>query len=231
VSKVVNVIGAGKIGGQLIAWLGQSDAYVLGRVLTRSGKPDTADADAFFSAGADIIIEAAGPEALRAFGQRALSAAETWTVSGGVLADHTFRAAIEETGRASGHHLRLFSHWIAAADHALPGSDAHLRLRASGPGVGATWSGTLAQAAQRYPNTVNSVVSAALCGAGIDAADIDLTDADPSGHHSISAVLEAPFGRFETRIDLAGDDEDGPHPTAAALIAALRRQASIIQYG
>lgn len=230
-TRTVNVIGAGRIGAPVIAWLRQSDAYALGRVLTRSGETDTGDAELFFGAPADIIIETAGPDALRVHGPRALHETETWTVSGGALADDAFRRTMEAIGRTSGHRLRLFSHWIAAADHASPGTTDRLRLRTIGPGLGADWSGTLAEAARRYPDTVNSVVSAALCGPGLEAATIDITDTGPNSDHRIEAVLDTAFGRFETRLRMPGPHVHGPHPTAAALIAALRRQASIIQYG
>lgn len=225
----VSVIGAGRIGAPVIDYLRRRPEFTLGRVLSRSGKPDTADVDAFLAAHADIVIDAAGPAALRATGPTALEKADLWTVGGRALANDDFRSQMEQIARRTGHRLRLFSHWVAGADHAAPGSGATMHIRQHRPG--AEWTGSLRKAAQAHPDTVNSAVSAALTGPGLEAASFELLDSGPEGGHRFEAMIETSFGRFSTDIDLGYPADAKPHPTAAALIAALRREISPIQYG
>lgn len=225
----INVIGAGRIGSGVIDYINESEELTLGRVLTRSGSSNLSEPSQFFSSPSDIIIETAGPDALRAYGQRALEAAEVWTVSGGVLADDSFRDLMIKTARNARHHLRLFSHWIAGADHAPADGSAKLHITQCRPG--AAWSGALSDAAKAYPDTVNSAVSAALCGAGMEASSLELKDPGANGGHRFQASVTTVFGRFDTDIDLGHPEAGGPHPTAAAIIAALRREVSPIQYG
>lgn len=225
----VSVIGAGRIGAPVIDYLDTEPAFALGAVLTRSGASGTMDADAFLAMPSDIIIDAAGPDALRAYGPAALEQANVWTVGGGALANDDFRSQMAQIARRTGHKLRLFSHWVAGADHAAPGSGATMHIRQHRPGR--TWTGSLRDAAQAHPDTVNSALSAALTGPGLEAASFELMDSSPEGGHRFEAVIETSFGRFSTDIDLGHPDHAKPHPTAAALIAALRREISPIQYG
>ena len=226
-ARTVSIVGAGHIGRPVIDHIRSSADFALARVLTRSGEPDTADIGAFLGHRADIIIDTAGPRWLRAHGISAIGRAEVWTVGGAALADDGFRADIAEAARKAGHRLRLFSHWIAGADHAGPGSQLHIRQHRHGEG----WSGSMREAARLHPDTVNSAVSAAIVGAGLDAATHQLVDSGPEGGHGFEAELNTPFGRFATRIDFGDHAACLPHPTAAALIAALRREAGPIQYG
>lgn len=225
----VSVIGAGSIGQPVIDYVEATEGLSRGAVLTRSGHIGTADPQLFLAMPADIIIDAAGPDALRTHGRAALGVADLWTVGGGALADDAFRTMLEERARQTGHCIRLFSHWIAGADHAAPDNDARLHIRQWRPG--AEWSGTLQDAVAAYPNTVNSAVSAALCGVELDATTFELCDPGPKGGHRFEALLETNFGRFKTDIDLGNPEKSGVHPTAAALIAALRRELSPIRYG
>ncbi|MFX6201753.1 hypothetical protein ABTF50_20350, partial [Acinetobacter baumannii] len=76
-AKRINVIGAGRIGRPVLAYLRTAPAWRLGLCLvrdaSRAGEPEaTADPERFFAEPADLIIEAAGPEALRLHGARAL---------------------------------------------------------------------------------------------------------------------------------------------------------------
>ena len=58
-NQTVSVIGAGRIGGAVIRHVEETPGLRLGRVLTRSGTPDTADPAAFLATPADIIIDTA----------------------------------------------------------------------------------------------------------------------------------------------------------------------------
>lgn len=223
----INIVGAGRIGRPVIDQIRSNADFALGRILTRSGKPDTSDIGTFLAHSADIIIDTAGPAWLRAHGVEVIDHADVWTVGGAALADDGFRAELEDAARRAGHRLRLFSHWIAGADHAGPGSTLHIRQHRPGDG----WSGSLREAAEAHADTVNSAVSAALVGPGLDTTTFELVDSGHGGGHAFEANLETPFGRFSTQIDFGDPDSSEPHPTAAALIAALWREVSPIQYG
>ncbi len=227
----VSVIGNGGIGRPIIAYLRSCSDYGLGAVLTRSGR--MADTDAFFETAADIVIDSAGPEALRRFGPQILEQSEVWTVSASALADPDFHGRMLEASATNGHRLRLFSDWFAVADHSVPGYKATVHFHAARPGLasepGVVFEGPLRDAARIYPNEVNSVVAAALCGPGIDRATIELISS--GGEHFISADIDTGYSRVSSRVEFTPATADAIHPTAAAIIAALERRRRCVVYG
>ena len=93
----------------------------MGPVLARSARTVEGvdvgdDPDAFFDQAVDLVIEAAGPDAVRTHGVAALRRADVWSVSGTALADPTLFADLEENGAESGHRLRLVPGAIAGLD-------------------------------------------------------------------------------------------------------------------
>jgi len=233
----VSVIGAGRIAAPVIAHIRQSRDLRLGRILTRGHDRDipegVTEIGAFLDGPADIVIEAAGPDALRQYGPAILARAELWTVGASALADDDFRRELHELAEAHGRRLRLFSDWIAAADQCVPGVPARLRLRAARPQLGERpgmlYDGPLREAARRFPNDVNSAVAAALCGPGLDNTDITLIDSGPGGQHAIRAELEIGELRLTTEVDLGA--AASLHPVALALISALERRTQPFHYG
>ncbi|HPE26109.1 MAG TPA: DUF108 domain-containing protein [Albidovulum sp.] len=228
-ARTVSVIGAGRIGRAVIDFVGRAPGLRLGRVLSRSGLPDTADADAFFTAPADLIIDTAGPGALRAFGPRALGCTDLWTVGAAALADDALRAGMEAAAVRAGHALTLFTPWFAGIGHGLPHEVRGLHIRAERPGIGAPWSGALADAVLQFPDDLNSAVAAALCGPGIAATTVEMSDSGPGGAHRIEARLVTGFATFRSVAEFTGDP-GASHPTAAAIIGALRRAGSALRH-
>jgi len=235
----VSVIGAGRIAAPVIDRVRQSPDLRLGRILTRGSAPDIEDGvteiGAFLAAPADIVIEAAGPAALRRYGPEILARSELWTVGASALADDDFRAAMRDMAREHGRAVRLFSDWIAAADQCVSGIPARLRLRAARPDLGGrpgvVYDGPLREAARRFPDDVNSAVAAALCGPGLDNTDIELIDSGPGGAHGIRGEIEIGDLRLTTEVDLGSAASGGLHPVAGALIAALERRTRPFRYG
>ncbi|SPH17532.1 L-aspartate dehydrogenase [Defluviimonas aquaemixtae] len=228
--RTVSVIGAGRIGRGVIAFLRATPHFQLSRVLTRGGPPDTADPDAFLAAPAGLIIETAGPGALRAFGPQALAKADLWTVCAGALADDAFRRRLEEVAEAHGTRLRLFSPWFAGIGHGADDHTARLHIRAARPGLGASWSGSLREAITLFPYDLNSAVAAALCGPGLDATSVELLDSGAHGAHRIDTELVTATGRFMSNV-VFHPCETEIHPTAASIVGALRSDLKAIQYG
>jgi predicted dinucleotide-utilizing enzyme len=240
---VVSVIGAGRIAAPVIAHIREAPGLRLGTILTRGPGRGIADGvtdiGAFLASPADIVIDAAGPGALRQYGPRILAQAELWTVGASALADDDFRERMRDAALRHGRTLRLFSDWLAAADQCVPGVPARLRIRAARPGLGGRpgtipgtiYEGPLREAARLYPNDVNSAVAAALCGPGLDNTVIELIESGPDGEHAIHGEIEIGALRLTTQVDLGSAETGALHPVAGALIAALERRTQPFRYG
>jgi aspartate dehydrogenase len=189
----------------------------------------------FFEQKFDVIVEAAGPQALAEHGVRALGIADVWTVSGTALADAQLFEELQKAGASSGHRLRLVSGAIAGLDGvAAAAVDPSMQLDLSidlAPGdapAGTVFTGTVREAAKRYPDSVNVAVAAALAGPGLDRARIAVTN--PTGpRHRLALRAQSRFGALGawTEPRLAPD----AHPVAASLIAALRRELQTVWAG
>jgi aspartate dehydrogenase len=200
-------------------------------VLTRSLSPDS-----FFLNAYDLIIEAAGPAALAMHGARALAIADVWTVSGTALADERLFRDLESMARNSGHRLRLVSGAIAGLDGiAAAAIDPSMRLSLSidlpptDARHGASFKGTVREAAQRFPDGVNVAVAAALAGPGLDQVEIEVSNPGRVERHRLALTAESRFGSLAAWVEprLA----PGSHPVAACLVAALRRELQAIWAG
>ncbi len=222
--KTVSVIGAGRIGRPVLDYLGNTPGFRPGRILSRQGSDDTRDIGEFLSTPCDLIIECAGPRALRAHGLACLAAANVWTVGAAALADDLIRKGVEEAARANGTTLRLFSPWVAGIGQVTAEKIHRLELRVSRPGMGAKWLGPLREAVRIFPDELNFAVAAALCGPGLDATRVELDDRP---EHTIEALAETAVGVFRTSVSL---HHEGRHPTAEAIIAALEQLNRPLSY-
>lgn len=224
----VSVIGAGRIGGDVIRHVDAAPHLALAGVLTRTGTGGTTDVRDLLNAPADIVIDAAGPGALRAHGAAILGRADLWTVGAAALGDTDLFARLVSTARDGGTRLRLFSPWIAGLGQARPGD--RLDVTMERPGFGPDWSGSLAEALARAPDDLNSATAAALFGPGIDATTVTLKDTGPGGAHRMRARLTTGGALFRTEAEFDAAP-DAIHPTAAALIGALDALVRPIGYG
>lgn len=204
--------------------------WEIARVLTRSRPSED-----FFREKYDVIVEAAGPQALAMHGARALAIAEVWSVSGAALADERLFRELESAGRKSGHRLRLVSGAIAGLDGvALAAVDPDVRLDLKidlppGDAAAATvFTGSVREAAKRFPDSVNVAVAAALAGPGLDRSRIEVSNPGTATQR-LSLSAESPFVSLSawTEPRLA----PGVHPVAACLIAALRRELQSVWVG
>jgi aspartate dehydrogenase len=196
----------------------------------------TANPEAFFALPYALILETAGPAALATHGVRALGHADVWTVSAAALADATLLGALEHAGSRAGHRLRVLPGAIAGLDGVAMASvdpDAVLRLDidlmpGQGPRV-QVFSGTVREAAARYPDSVNVAAAAALAGPGMDKAQITISHPGPVPQHRLSLNATSRYG--EVQVSVFPRVAPGVHPVAACLIAALQRESKTVWVG
>lgn len=223
-AKTVSVIGAGRIGRPVLDYLESTPGFRLGRVLSRNGDDDTRDIGDFLSTPCDLIVECAGPAALRAHGPAAIRSADVWTVGASALVDGRLRKDVEDAARANETALRLFSPWVAGIGQVSIDEIHRLELRVSRPGLGARWSGPLREAVRSFPDELNFAVAAALCGPGLDATLVELDDGP---EHVLEAQTETAAGTFRSSVSF---NPQGRHPTAEAIIAGLERWNGRVRY-
>ena len=242
--KRVGVIGAGRIAAPVIAFLQRDPHFALTGVLARRARSDLdypyeTQADDFFARDFDLIVEAAGPSALRAYGAAALRIADVWSVSAGALVDNDFRRRLEAIGAESGHRLRLVSGSVSGLDGAsaiaASAPAVELNLFATRPNLsetsGVAFAGSLRDAARAYPNDVNFAVATAIAAGGLDNAVIELKDSGIGGAHELGFQARDGFGEIESRVRFNPLSDGALHPVAASLIAALRRETQTIWAG
>ena len=239
----LGLIGCGRIARPIIDnWRdGGLPGWAITGVLARGKREfgvvhSTDDAEAFFGAGHDLIIEAAGPSALAAFGVRALRMAHVWTVSAAALADAALFDALQAAGHKAGHRLRVLTGAIAGIDGVAMASldpQAVLQLDIDlPPGDGPrelVFSGSVREAAMRYANSVNVAVAAALAGPGLDSARIDVHRPGSVPQHRLALSAKS---RYATVYASVGHVRgSGVHPVAACLIGALRQELKTVWVG
>ena len=221
--RTVSIIGYGQIGRAVVEGIGDSEGWRLGRVLTRKPVPELAchtnDPEVFFARRADLIIEAAGPGALRALGVKALAAAPLWSVGAVAMADAVFREQVEAVAQKSGYQLRLFA--CGMAD--MPLVARRLRITMRGPEIDSSWAGKLSEAVERWPDHLNTAVATALNGPGIAATELVMEGGGPETAHEINIEAEGDDVTWQRtiRFDLK---PDATHPVAQMLLTELARE-------
>lgn len=237
--KRIGVIGRGRIAGSVIDAIRAGIDWQLAGVLTRGPAREFEMREGrFFETQFDLIIEAAGPEALREYGVRALALAEIWTISGSALVDDAFRQTLEGAALSSGNRFRLLSGAMAGLDGvAAHGAGGASRLdiinqrHGLSNEAGLVFSGSLRRAAELYPHEVNAAVAAALAGPGIDATNITLIDPGPDGEHKLILKSDSDFATLDINIVISPLSGGKLHPVSALIIAALKDETRPIRIG
>ncbi len=243
--RSIGLIGCGLIGTPIVRALqrGELPGWKLGAVLARSKRrlddlDVLDDADSFFSQPFDLIVEAAGPDAVRDHGVRALGVANVWSVSGTALADPELLARLEQAGAESNHRFRLVSGAISGLDGVAALSVAHdaavhatIDLVPQGDQTAVVFEGTVAEAAVRYPHHVNVTVATALAGLGIDRTSVTIRQPKAGDPHTLTVEAESRDGSLQATTLPVVSPSDGIHIVASSLLAALRRENQIIWVG
>jgi len=179
-----------------------------------------------------VVVEAAGHEALRSYGEGLLrSGADLVCVSVGALADDALRGRLRQAAEEGGSRLIVPSGAVGGLDMlraAARGGLDEVRVEQrksplavlgadqqdiSEPRV--LFDGSAREAAERFPTTMNIVAAVALAAIGFERTRCRLV-ADPalSGAH-ISVHARGRFGQFELSIDAA----PSPNPRTSAVTA------------
>lgn len=237
------LIGCGRIGTEVLAaWQsGGLPGWELVSVLSRTAAPQagalaTTDPAQLFARRLDLVVECAGPAALSQHVEAALAVAPVWTVSAVALADAALLSRVNEAVRRSGHRLRVLPGALAGLDGvAAAAVDPMATLQLDIdllPGEGErsqVFSGSVREAAARYPHHVNVAVAAALAGPGLDAAQIRVHHPGPGPRFTLALRAESVFGSLAAQVQPR--IAPGLHPVAASIVAALRQELRPIWVG
>lgn len=251
--KTVGLIGYGAIGRHIIkSWPTIAQDYVLSSVIGRTHQLAeikstcgsdvlvTDGDDEFLACMPDIVIEAAGHNAVRAFGPKVLAAGrQLYLLSVGAIADETTSEALRKASGEGGGR-------ILVPAGALAGFDGLMALCSSGlrrvnytsrkpafawdgtPGAelynldairAATtlFSGSAREAARLYPKNANLAAAVAMAGLGFDATNITLI-ADPNISHNVGEIdAEGDLGSLFVRVS---GEADPANPKTSAIVGA-----------
>lgn len=232
----VGLIGCGGIGGPIVRALraGHVPYHVLGAVLARTARSDEGvaildDPDAFFGHALDLIIEAAGPEAFRAYVPRALGLAEVWAVSPTALANPVVEMQVRVALRG-GHRLRVLPGALVGLDGVRTATAGGLLALEVTVDVAPTvregavlFEGTAREAALRFPHHVNVAVAAALAGPGLDATWVRVCRPSADAARTLRVRAHSAVGTFEAIARPRVVRSEGIHPVAASILGALHQ--------
>ena len=239
----VGVIGAGRIGREVIAYLISAPGWMLAGVLCRHATetqagPAWTDVYTFLAQDFDLVLDLASPAFLAQHGAGVLAMAETWTVNAAALADPAVHDSLDRAARESRHRLRLLWGAISGLDGIATASrdpDMQLHLTLCRPGIGnepgPVFAGSVREGACRFPAESNVAVAAAINGPGLDRSRLEIISAAPLGPHTLTAVAQSRYGRFTTELALLPHEAMQRHPVAASVIAALEREMRPIWAG
>lgn len=242
--RKIALIGAGRIARNLLTSLTDHDRREWEPVIALARHPGprdgfscpvTDDPDTLLAAKPDLVIETAGPAALAQYGERLLAASDIWSVSAAALADRDLQQRLEDAGRRSGHRLRLVSGAIGGLDVFAamatdPQSRFHFKAGVSGQPWPDPWpfSGTARQAAQTF-HGINVLAAAAVSASGLDEVTVDHETVPAGLSRHFELEVRGPLGHYSIIAKPGSDPARGTSIVAASILAALRREVSVIQ--
>ncbi|HEY8341790.1 MAG TPA: aspartate dehydrogenase [Calditerricola sp.] len=230
----VGIIGYGAIGRDVARYIaeGKAGRAVLAGVLVRPGRraatgldPALVDEDvaAFLARPLDVVVEAAGHDAVRRYATEVLaSGRDLIVVSVGALADPALLDAVVRAAETVGRRLVVPSAALAGLDRIAAGAtgpleavtlttrkpprawvgtpvEAHVPLAELSKPV-CVFDGSARDAALRFPESVNVAAALSLAGAGFDRTRVRVY-VDPTvteNVHELTAV--GAFGRLDVTI-------------------------------
>lgn len=262
----LGLMGYGAIGKDVLAALqrGEITGMVCPAVLVRTPRdaqphPHTVlthDPEVFFSHEYDLVVEAAGHQAVREHAIRALrGGADIYVTSVGAFTDDALYEAVMAQARASGRRVVLPSAGIGALDMltaaAQGGLDAvTITVRKDA----ASWKGTPAESAHdldalaetttlydgpvragaaAYPQNVNISAAVAFAGIGLDQTRLRIFAEPGETPHVIEVEAEGAFGRLYFREEVAVSPENRKTGVivAMAIVKTLRQLTSTLVVG
>ena len=198
--------------------------------------------------GPDLVVEAAGAEAVRTHGPACLRLGVPLLLSSvGALGDDALRAALEAAARAGRTRLYLPSGALAGLDYvraARGGPDLRVRYESRKPP--AAWADELArlglparpdapvtlfegdarEAAARYPANLNVAATLALAGPGFEATEVAVVVDPAVAGNTHRVAVESAFGR----LDVAVANRPSPDNPKTSWIVSRALMAAIDQH-
>ena len=261
----LGLIGHGAIGIHLTAAMadGRIENVELLAALVKRPRPETGgtpeithDPERFFRHRFDVVVEAAGHDAVRSHAVRTLEGgADLLVTSVGAFVDDALFERVQAAARANRRRLILPSAGIGAIDMlaaaAVGGLDAVTITVRKDPSawhgtVGAArvdldalttpftlFDGPVREGARLYPQNVNISACVALAGIGLDRTRVVIV-ADPTiALHVCEVEARGAFGSFRFREDVAVSEENRKTGkiVAMALIKTVRQLASSLVIG
>jgi aspartate dehydrogenase len=263
----VGLIGYGAIGRRLAEAIidGEAGRAELAGVLVRRPEritPDvqarlacrvTSDAADFLATSMDLVIEVAGHDALKAYGEDVLrQGKDLMLISIGALADANFEERLYRAAHDYGHRVYLATGAIAGLDaiaagavgglHAvthsvrkppaglLPADEIDAAVASGEPRV--LYEGPAREAALRFPENVNVAAAVSLAGLGLDRTTVRVV-ADPTVQRNTHEIeVRGEFG--ELRVILQNVPTENPKTgrlTAMSMIKAVRNLTADVVVG
>lgn len=188
------------------------------------GIPSTSRLSEFLEYEMDLVIEAAGQDAVRAYAVPILDAGCSLVITSvGALCDDGLARDIEAAAAASGVRVFFPSCALAGLDRIAAAREGRLdRVSLTTRKPPAAWYGTgvehrydldrltapvrvfqgsAREAAQRYPQSVNVAAAVGLAGVGLDQTSVEIW-VDPACQHNVHQVeVEGEFGRFSFEVN------------------------------
>ena len=264
----IGLIGCGALGGGIaraVAAGAAGPGVVIGACLVRRrleaaravlppGCRLTTDPEAFFAHPGQLVVEAAGQEAVRDLGERVLRHVDLMVTSVGALADDALRTRLEQAARRHGRRIWVPSGAIAGLDGIAAAAVGRLdRVEHVTRKPPLAWKGTQAEAAvdldgleqplvlyegspresaRRFPANVNVQTAVGLAAGDLDATRVVVV-ADPTVQHNTHEIrVEGEFGRLTVRVEnVPTDNPKTGLLTIFAVVKALRRLQSPLFVG
>jgi aspartate dehydrogenase len=187
----------------------------------------------------EVVVEAAGHEALRAHGAAVLRAGvDLIAVSAGAFADAALLDELLAGARAGGARVRIPSGAIAALDAigaaAVGGIDRvwHVTRKPArtllpqeeAAALGderELYRGPAREGVRRFPQSVNVAAAVSLAGIGLDRTELRVVAVPASERNVHEIVVEGAFGRLEVRIENV-PSEDNPRTGRIVAMSVVR---------
>jgi aspartate dehydrogenase len=268
--RTLGLIGTGAIGGLVLEALAQRRIpYDRAVVLLRSRRPAIVDrvvraggavvddAAELIAARPDVVVEAAGHEAVRSYALRIVDAGlDLILMSIGALADDAIRTPLEHAAARRGTAIWLPSGGIGGLDalaaaralgdlervthrttkrpealHTAPYVVERGLLREPLTEPLVIYRGPAREAARHFPQNINIAAAVSLAGIGFDRTQVEVA-ADPSIPRSLHEIrAEGRFGAFVLRFENVMDPVNPRTSRLAGLsaVAALQRRDALLR--
>ena len=252
--RLAEAIVGGEAGrAELVAVLVRHPERVAPELSARPGCLVTNDAADFLATSMDLVVEVAGHDALKAYGEDVLrQGKDLLLISVGALADPTFEQRLYRAAHDYGQRVYLATGAIAGLDAIAAGAVGGLHsvthsvrkppagLLAPDEIAAAVASGTprvlyegpAREAALRFPENVNVAAAVSLAGMGLDRTTVRVV-ADPTVVRNTHEIeVRGEFG--ELRVILQNIPSENPKTgrlTAMSMIKALRNLTADVVVG